>query len=231
MALPKLQSPIFELIVPSTGKKLKYRPFLVKEEKILLIAKESKTPEAAILAFKQIINNCVLDNFDVENAPVFDLEYIFLMIRARSQSNISELVIMDDEKEYKATINFDEVEIRKSTDHSLTIDLDGSVGVVMRYPSLADMEELELLSGEASGEKVMELMQRCIDKVYDTDDVYPMKDASKEEKQEFFDSLTNSYLQKIQTFFSGFPKIIAKAIYKKEGKLNSKEIAGLANFL
>lgn len=232
MALPKLQAPIFELVLPSTGKKVKFRQFLVKEEKILLVAKQSDDPSASLLAFKQIVSNCILDSIDVDALPLFDLEYIFLMIRSKSQNNIVEFKITEEGAEYDARVDLNEIHVNKNPDHSSKIDLDGTVGVVMKYPSLEMLESLNLLEKSDLEEKdIMKLIESCIDKVYDADSVYLMNEASEDEKKDFFDSLDTSYLIKLQKFFETFPSISITMKYKKDGKILEKELKGLSNFL
>lgn len=235
MALPKLQTPIFTTRLPSNNKEIKYRPFLVKEEKILLIAKESNEPKHMITAFKQLINNCVLnEDFVVEDIPLFDLEYIFLLIRAKSQNNIAHIVLIDDEdkNEYTATIDFNEIIVTKDESHKNVIDLDGNVGVRMKYPTFTDLEKIGMFdSANISSSQMVKLIQTCIEAVFDNDSVYPMADASEQEKEEFFESLSNAYLEKIKHFFETFPTISVNAVYKKNGKQVTKVIRGTANFL
>lgn len=233
--LPKIKSPIFDLVLPSNNKKIKFRPFTVKEEKVLLIAKESNERKDVLNAFKQIINNCIIDDIDVDKLPVFDLEYAFLMIRAKSSNNISEINIIDEEdgNEYTAFVDLDAVMIEKSPEHNTVIDLDGVVGVVMRYPTIDDIDALGAFDGaEVKAENMIDFIRACILEVYDENNSYKMSAASEEEKTEFFESLNNSYFEKIQKFFSTFPVVKAEAVYKnKAGEQKTLEIKGANNFL
>lgn len=233
--LPKIKSPIFTLVLPSTGKSISFRPFTVKEEKILMIAKESNETKDVLNAFKQIVRNCILDdNIDVSRMPIFDLEYAFLMIRAKSSSNISQISIKDEDgQEYMAIVNLDETRIEKKEGHSKVIDLDGEVGVVMRYPTIEDMEILGVFNqGEVKADNMIAFIRQCIDEVFDTDNSYKMSNASEAERNEFFESLNNSYFEKIQNFFAGFPVIVADAEYKTaDGTVKKQTIKGANNFL
>ncbi len=232
--LPKIKSPIFFLTLPSSSKKLSFRPFTVKEEKILLFAKESGETKDVLEAFKQIVNNCVLDDVDVSKLPIFDLEYAFLMIRAKSSGNVSQVSVTDEDgKEYHAFVDIDNTRIVKNPNHSKVIDLDGTVGVVMRYPTIDDMEALGLFgAGEVKAENMIMFIRRCIDEVYDADNTYKMENASEADREEFFESLNNQYFEKIQGFFSSFPIIVADAEYKTDaGIVKKQEIKGANNFL
>jgi hypothetical protein len=235
MTLPKIQSPTFRLKLASDGTEVKYRGFLVKEEKMLLVAKESDEKKDLIDAFKQIVSNCVVGDINVDSLPLFDLEYLFLMIRSKSQQNIAKVKFRDEEdaKEYDAIFNFDKVEVRRDPEHDKTIDLDGRVGVVMRYPTIRDLEALNLFDEATAlkGESVIELIKKCIDAVYDEDSVHPMSEATDAEKDEFFDSLSGHYIEKLQKFFSTFPVVVGYVEYKKGNKIISREIRGAANFL
>lgn len=233
--LPKIKSPTFQLTFPSSNKKVQFRPFTVKEEKILLVAKESGERHDILNAFKQIINNCVIDDIDVSKLPIFDLEFAFLMIRAKSSNNVSQVQITDaeDGKEYAAFIDLDQVIVEKQESHNKVIDLDGNVGVVMRYPTIDDMDLLGAVEdGKVNPEKMIDFIRACIDEVYDEDNTYKMADASELERTEFFESLNNTYFEKIQNFFASFPVVVAKAVYKTEkGESKELEIKGANNFL
>jgi hypothetical protein len=235
MALPKISAPTFTLKLPSTGKELTFRSFLVKEEKILLVAKESGEKKDVINAFKQIVSNCVLNAINVDDLPLFDLEYVFIQIRAKSQNNIARVAIVDEEdkKEYEGRVNLDLVRVETDPKHNRNIDLDGKVGVVMRYPTIRDLEELNLFEEDAvqNANTIVSLIHRCIDSVFDENDVYPMKDATDDEREEFFDSLSSDYVAKIQEFFSTFPTVVAEVEYLKDKKRATKEVRGAASFL
>jgi predicted DNA-binding protein YlxM (UPF0122 family) len=235
MALPKIQAPTFRARLESTGKDVRYRGFLVKEEKLLLVAKESNERKDLIDAFKQIVTNCVIDEVDVDSLPLFDLEYLFLMIRSKSQDNKAKVRITDedDKQEYDGFFDFDKVTFTRDPKHSKTVDLDGKVGVVMRYPTIRDLEELGMFeeAAELKSEAVIALIKRCIESVYDADDVYPMAESTDAEREEFFDSLSSFYVERIQEFFTTLPAVVGWVEYKKDGKMVKKEIRGAANFL
>lgn len=208
MALPIIATPTFELIQPSTGETLKFRPFLVKEEKVLLIAKESTDKKDMFNAIKQIINNCVLeDDFDVDSIPLFDMEYIFINIRSKSISNVVEFQVedSDDGITYDLSLNLDEVEVLFDDEHTNKIKMDDNNGIVMKYPTpeiSGKIMELESLS-----QINFETVKNCIETVYDADEVYQWNQYSDEEQNEYLDALAVGTFERLQEFFVSMPHI------------------------
>lgn len=236
--LPKVNSTTFTLTLPSDSTKtITYRPFLVKEEKILLVAKEDGSAKAMMRALKQIVTNCVIDEINVNKMPLFDLEYIFLMIRAKSQNNKVELKYTEpsDKVEYDAMFDYDKIKVVHNEEHTNIIDLDGNIGVTMRYPSITDLEELGLFDNSDgvnfSGTQAMDLIKSCIESVYTEEEVYPWVEATQKDKNEFFDSLSGTCMNKIKKFFDTFPSVVGSVEYYKDKALITKEVKGITNFM
>ena len=235
MALPKLGYPTYELELPSTGKTIKYRPFLVKEEKVLLLALESQDEKQVINAVKDLIKNCVVSRIKVEELPSFDLEYLFLKIRAAS---IGETIVMnvtcldDNETEVEAVININEVEVFKPEGHDPKIMFDEESGIVMRYPSMKQFVEREFLQKDMKTEEVYEFIADSIDQIFQGEEVYDSGTTTKKEFREFVDSLTTKQFEKIQKFYTTSPKLrhTFTVVNPKTGKDSEYTIEGLQNF-
>jgi len=235
MALPKLGYPTYELELPSTGKTVKYRPFLVKEEKVLLLALESQDEKQVINAVKDLIKNCVISRIKVEDLPSFDLEYIFLKIRAAS---IGETIVMnvtcldDNETGVEAVININEVEIFKPEGHNKKLMFDDESGIVMRYPSMKQFVEREFLQKELKTEEVYEFIANSIDQIFQGEEVYDSSTTTKKEFREFVDSLTTKQFEKIQQFYATAPRLshTFTVVNPNTGKDSEYTIEGLQNF-
>ena len=235
MALPKLGYPTYELELPSTGKIVKYRPFLVKEEKVLLLALESKDEKQVIGAVKDLIKNCVISRLKVDTLPSFDLEYLFLKIRGASiGENITLTVTCQDDNEttVEANINIDEVEVLKSEGHSTKIMFDDKTGIVMRYPSMKEFVDREFLQKEMKTEEVYGFIADSIDQIFDDEEVYDSTTTTKKEFRTFVDSLTTKQFEKIQQFYETSPKLshTFKVTNPKTGKESEYTIEGLQSF-
>lgn len=207
MPLPKIEHPIYQLTLPSTGKQINFRPFLVKEEKILLMAKQGKDEKEIVKALKQIINNCIVDeNVDVETFATFDLEYFFLKLRSRSVNNIVSLSYKDfeDDRVYTVDVDLEEVEIVRNPNHTNKIKLNETIGVIMKYPSV---DVLNKLSVENEEEMAFDIIKKCIDTVYDEENVYKVKDFTEKEIDEFVQNLDVNSLEKILDFFKTMPRL------------------------
>jgi hypothetical protein len=234
MALPKIDLPLFELTLPSTNKKIKYRPFTVKEEKILLIAQESKDHKQIVLAIKQILNNCVQD-MDINTMAALDLQYVLLSIRAKSVNNEISFNIKDPDtnETLELTIDIDEIQIKRSPDHSKVIKITDTIVLQMRYPTIDNIDSIDA-DGEGenvSKDKLFDLMVECIESVVDGDNVYKLKDFSKEEVNEFLDSLTSEIVVKINTFFNTMPVMRYEKKYtNKDGVQKTFVAEGLETF-
>jgi hypothetical protein len=208
MPLPQIAAPTFELIQPSTQETLQYRPFLVKEEKLLLIAKESGDKKDIHNAIKQIVNNCVLkDGFDANHIPIFDMEYIFINIRSKSVSNIVNFKVEDstDGQEYELEVNLDEVQVVTNEEHTKKIVVNDQIGIVMKYPMPEIAERIMEMTSFTN--IAYETIMSSIDYVYDEENVYPWNENSKEQKEMFLDSLDTKIYDKLTDFFATMPKI------------------------
>ena len=233
MALPQLDVPIFELTLPLSQKTIKYRPFLVKEEKVMLIAQETGDRNSLINALIQIVNNCVIDDINVEDLPMVELEYLFLQLRAKSVDNVQKINLRDreDDKVYELEVNLDDVKIvGLETKIDKKIDLTDEIGVVMRLPNVKRMVALETLSDDEV-QNGIEIFKACIEKIYDKDNVYEMSDHSKQELDEFVESMSSQHFQKIQDFFSSLPKLSYELKYTNSNKKEvTYKLEGLADF-
>lgn len=244
MALPKLNSPIYELTLPSSGKQVKYRPFLVKEQKLLLMALESKDQKEMMRAMKQIINNCALDKIDVEQLPMFDLEYFFIKLRARSVGEVIDLQLMHPnginsdmntcEHVTKSRMNLMDVEVQKEEGHTnkILVDEENMVGVCLRYPTMALAEKLQAVSQKSQIETVLDLVAESIEYIYDKDNVYPAKESTRKELLEFVNDLSQDQFRRLTDFFNNMPKLKHTIKWRcaECGCEDSVEIEGMANF-
>lgn len=213
MSLPKINYPIFEVVIPSSQQKIKMRPFLVKEEKILLTAQTTGNSRDVVLAIKQVVNNCLLDDIDVEKLATFDLEYLFIKLRGRSINNIIDVTYRDpdDEEDYKLQIDLDKVEIVNSPDHNPNIKIGEHMGLVLRYPKTDMLKAVEAATSEV--DLYFEVIKYCIDKVYDENEVYDTKDYTDEELSEFVTTLDVTTFKEIQKFLETMPKLHYETSY------------------
>lgn len=213
MSLPKIQNPIFELKIPSRGK-IHFRPFLVKEEKILLIAKESSDGIDVTRAIKQVINNCVQEeDFDVDDIPLFEMEYIFIKLRAKSINNIIEAQVVDstDKKTYDIEVNLDDIELKKTKGHTNKIKIKEGYLIEMKYPSPKLTEVLS--PNDSAIEANYKMIKESIEFIFKGDEVFPWKEATEEEQAEFIDNLSHESFEKILNFFITMPKIEHEITY------------------
>ena len=209
MPLPKIVTPTYELRLPSTDQLIKYRPFLVKEEKVLLMAMESEDESQMISAVKTILKNCIISKVKVDDLAVFDIEYLFLNIRAKSVGEQIELNITcpdDGETTVPLEINVEDIQIQKSENHSRIIPLNDTISVVMKYPSM-EMFVKTNFTASAKTEDVFEIAASCIEQVVEGEDVYETKSFSKKEINDFLDSLDTAQFLLIQKFFETMPKL------------------------
>ena len=235
MALPQVNTPTYELAVPSTDKKLKYRPFLVKEEKILMIAMEDGEQPAIIEAVKEIVKSCTFGKFDISTAPIFDVEYIFLNIRAKSVGEVStvNLRCLDDEKTFvKTDIDLTKVGVEMNKDHTNKIELSEEMGMIMTYPTLDSFADYEGTAVNASN--MIDIIASCIAQIYDKggEDVYEAKDSTKQELIEFIEQLNSKQFADIQKFFDTMPKLTHTVKIKnpKTEKESEITLSGLNDF-
>jgi hypothetical protein len=212
MPLPKIATPTYELELPSTGQTIKYRPFLVKEEKLLVIALESEDTKQITTAIKTVIKNCVeTKGIKVESLPTFDIEYLFLNIRAKSVGEEIELnVICPDDEETNVTvkIDVDDIKVKTNPDHTNKIKLDDSLMMEMKYPSLDQFIKNNFdMSSNNAMEQSFELVASCVDKIYNEEEVWSAADVTKKELMDFLDQMNSSQFKEIEKFFETMPKL------------------------
>ena len=235
MPLPKIVTPSFELTLPSNGKKIKYRPFLVKEEKILILAIESNSMKDITRAIKDILKNCILTkDVKVDELPTFDIEYLFLNIRARSIGESIDLVITcpDDEKtKVNSKIYIDEIEVQKNDEHDINIKIDDTYTMRMKYPSLDQFID-ENFVFEGQSDNSFEIIASCIDMVYSEEEAWEAKDCSKKELLEFVEQLNSMQFKQIEKFFDTMPQLSHEIeVENPNTKVKSTvKLEGLASF-
>lgn len=232
MSLPKIDKPTFTMIVPSQKKEVRFRPFLVKEEKILLIAQQGGTDKEMIDALKQILANCVVESgFNVNDLTTFDLEYMFLKLRAKSVSNVIKVSYQDieDDKIYDFDIDLDTIEVEFDPEHENKIEISDGIGMIMRDPSVNIVNDIPAEANEI--EVADHLIRNCIDKVYDAENVYSMAEHSDEEIEEFIDNLDVATYEKLNKFFETLPKMKHVLNYTNErGTERQIVLSGLRDF-
>jgi len=235
MALPIVGIPTYELNLPSTGKAIKYRPFVVKEEKVLLLALESEDEKEIKNAVKDLIKNCVQTKIKVDDLPSFDLEYIFLRIRAAS---VSEEITMkvtcrdDNTTEVEVSINLNEVEIFKPEGHTNKIMLDDVTGLVMKYPGMDRFIDSEFLNKDIKTDEVFNFIADSVDQIFNDEEVWDSSTTSKKEMISFIEGLTAKQFESIQNFYETMPRLLHKftVINPKTEMESEYTIEGLQNF-
>lgn len=223
MSLPKIQYPIYNINIPSLNIKFRFRPFLVKEEKLLLMAKESDNPSDMLNAIKQVVNNCLIDNnLDINKLAIFDLEYIFLKLRSLSVDNVVKLSYIDNEdnKTYNFELDLNTVEVKFPEKIDNNIKLSETSGIVMKYPSASLYDDKEFLNIEK--DYMFELILKCLDKIYDGDNIYEAKDFKKSELSEFLENLNVKAFEDIKEFLLNIPKLYHEINYKNSLDNNRK---------
>ena len=234
MALPKVNTPTYELAVPSTDDKIKFRPFLVKEEKILLIAMEAQEQSGILNAVKDIVKSCTFDKFDVNRAPIFDIEYIFLNIRAKSVGEVSTVNLRcpdDNETFVKTDIDLTKVDVQITEGHTNKIELTDEMGIIMQYPTLDSFTDSTTVINASN---MLDVIASCVSQIYDKkgEDVYDAKDSTKQEIVDFLESLNSKQFLEIQKFFDTMPKLTHTVnIENPETKVKSDiTLTGLNDF-
>ena len=235
MALPKVDLPTYELDLPSNKKKIKFRPFLVKEEKILLLALESDNEQNIRDAVHNLIKSCVTTKIKLENLATFDLEYIFLNIRAVSVGEIVEMNVTcqdDNETQVRYNLNLTDVKVHFPDGHSNKIMLTDTLGVIMRYPSFDRFVDSQFARKEVNENTVLEIIAESIDQIFQGDDVYDESTTTDKEFIEFVEGLTNEQLVKLQEFFQTSPRLehTFKVKNPKTGVESDYTISGLQSF-
>ena len=237
MPLPKIATPTYELELPSTGETIKYRPFLVKEEKVLVFALESEDNKQITTAIKAVLKNCIITKgIKVERLPTFDIEYLFLNIRGKSVGEELEVNIIcpdDETTEVPVTINLDEIKVEKSEDHSNKIKIDSSIMMELKYPSLDEFIKNNFDFNEKNAmEQSFDLIASCIDKVYTEDEVWASADCTKKEMKDFLEQMNSSQFKEIEKFFETMPKLshTVKVTNPKTKVESDVVLEGLASF-
>ena len=237
MPLPKIATPTYELELPSTGETIQYRPFLVKEEKLLVIALESNNTKQITTAIKSVIKNCVLTKgVKVESLPTFDIEYLFLNIRGKSVGEDIEINIIcpdDEETEVRVNINLDDIEVTKPEDHTNKIKVDDSIMMQMKYPSLEQFIKNNFeIDDKNAMDQSFELIATCIDKIFTEEEVWTTSDCTKKELNDFLEQMNSSQFKEIEKFFETMPKLshAIKVKNPKTGVESDVVLEGLASF-
>jgi hypothetical protein len=210
MALPKLTTPTYELEIPSTDDKIKYRPFLVKEEKILMMAMESKSSADITQAVKDIVSECTFNKVKIDDMPMFDVEYIFLNIRSKSVGEVSKLKLLcpDDGKTYaNVEVNLSEVKVQVGDDHTNKIDLGNGMGMIMKYPTIDSFSESGIR--DINPGNMLEVISTCILQIFEDEGkkVYDTKDQTKQEVIDWIEQLNSKQFKDVQNFFETMPKL------------------------
>ena len=236
MALPLANVAKYELVLPSQQKTIHYRPFLVKEEKVLLMAMESGKSKEMITAIKEIVKSCTFGEMNAEDYPMFDIEYVFLQIRSKSVGEVAKIKVLcpDDGKTYAdAEVDLSKIEVYVDDDHTnnIMIDDERKLGVVLKYPTLRDIDG-DTLTGDINIEKTYKMIANSIEQIYEGDKVYLAKDSTKKELDEFLENLTADQMKKLTAFYNSMPRLEHKLKVKNPKTEVESEVTlkGLASF-
>ena len=237
MPLPKIATPTYELELPSTGQSINYRPFLVKEEKLLVLALETEDTKQITTAIKNVLKNCVLTKgVKVDQLPTFDIEFLFLNIRGKAVGEEIEVNIIcpdDEETQVPVTIDLDDIKIQKNDEHTNQIKLDKDLMMELKYPSLEQFIKNNFDFNDANAmDQSFDLIATCIDKIYTADEVWAAADCTKKEIKEFLEQMNSSQFKEIETFFETMPKLshTVKVTNPKTKVKSDVVLEGLASF-
>ena len=237
MPLPTIVTPTYELELPSTGKKIKYRPFLVKEEKLLVLALESEDTKQITNAIRTVLKNCIQTRgIKVESLPTFDIEYLFLNIRGKSVGEEIEVNLIspdDEETQVPVTINIDDIQIQKDESHTNKVKLDAQLVLEMKYPSLDEFIKNNFDFNDTVGmDQSFELIATCIDKIYNEEEVWSSADCTKKEMKDFLEQMNSMQFKEIETFFTTMPKLSHTVTFTnpKTNVENTVVLEGLSSF-
>ena len=233
MALPKLETPIYETELPSTGKKIKYRPFLVKEQKLLLIAQESKDTKETMQSMTQLIDSCTFNKINTLTSPLFDIEYLFLRIREKSVgSKITIMITCPDDNETKVPVKMDltDVNVQMTAGHTNEIKISKDIKIIMKYPLLSDIAKVEI---EGSDNSVFSILQQCVHEIHHGDTIYHKVDMTDKDLEEFIDSFSTQQFELVTEFFETMPKLrhVVNVTNPKTKVKSEVIIEGLDSFL
>jgi len=236
MALPKMNAPLYNVTIPSSKKEVKFRPFLVKEEKALLLAQQSEDPKVMVNTLKSIIVSCILDQIDPDKLALYDYEYLFTQIRAKSVGEIVELLFLCDtctDEKAKAQVNLDisKFEVKFPEGHTDKIELFDDVGVIMKNPSIDTLDKLGKVK-EGDINSIFDVIAECIDSIYTTEEVFHIAEQSKQDTIDFLENLTQEQFKKIEQFFLTMPKMSQTVEYNCPvcAKHHVKVMEGLESF-
>tara|TARA_Y100000996_G_scaffold248753_1_gene195618 strand:- start:186 stop:893 length:708 start_codon:yes stop_codon:yes gene_type:complete len=234
MALPKLNTPEYELELPSTGGKVKFRPFLVKEQKLLMMAQESKNEGEISNSISNIIHACTNGVVDAKTSPLFDVEYVFLQLRAKSVGETADIQVLcpDDKKtKVEVKVKLDDVAVQMTEDHTNVVEITDKIKMVMKYPVLNDMKSLN--KNTTDMETIFELLHNCVAEIHDGDKIHNRIDMDKKEINEFVDSLNTAQFESLMNFFKTMPKLrhAISITNPKTKKKNEVILEGLDSFL
>ncbi len=210
MSLPKINVPEYSLVVPSTDEEIKFRPFLVREEKLLLIAQETGADAALYSAIKNLIKNCCFDKIDVDKLPLFDIEYIFLNIRAKSVEEIAKLKVIcpdDGKTEVGIEVDLTKLQVQMDDDHNPRIQLSEDIGILMSYPNLATVISANAEEHENTYESMFKMIQNCMYQIWQGEETFDVSDYTDDDKKTFLESLNHKQFDKIQAFFETMPQL------------------------
>ena len=240
MPLPKINTPTYELTLPSNKKKVKYRPFLVREEKILVLALESEDQKQITDAIIQIIGDCLITkNIDVTKLPTFDIEYLFLNVRSKSVGETVEVNVTcpdDGKTKVETSINIDDIKVIKDKNHKFIVQLDDKYSMKLKYPTLDQFIEnnfdFEMAEAKESVSAAMSMLSTCIDMIYDQEESWDASESTKEELDEFIDQLNTKQFQEVEEFFRTMPKLShkLKVTTPQTGVESEVVLEGLASF-
>ncbi len=233
MALPRIDTPTYQTNLPSTGQSVQFRPFLVKEQKIIMMAQESNDENEMIHALSELVTACTFNKIDIVNSPTFDVEFLFLKIRSKSAGETANINVVcpDDEVTQVSTkINLDEIKVETQEGHHNIVNITDTIKMVFKYPTLLDISKTGSIR---TSDGVFKLMNRCIHEIHYGDDVYNRVDISDKDIEEFIDQLTGEQFEKITQFFQTMPKLIHKiTVTNPKTNVQSEVVLeGLQSFL
>ena len=235
MSLPRIDTPTYTLDLPSTGEKIKYRPFLVKEQKILMMAEESEDDKQMMDAIGKLVQSCTFDKIDVENAPLFDIEYIFLKLRSKSVGETVNLQITcpDDEKTVvPVKVKLDDIEVQMTDNHTNKIYITDSITLYMGYPKLSDLKNYDS-DDSVQIQQMFNILNQCVKEIHYGDDIYHKIDITDKDLNQFIEQMTTGQFEKVMEFFNGMPKLrhVIKVTNPNTKKKNEVVVEGLQSFL
>ena len=234
MALPKLATAKYELTLPSTGQKVEFRPFLVKEEKMLMLAQQEGSQQSLIRAVQDLIDACTFGKLDSKKLPTFDIEYVFLQIRCKSIGETATVTVIcpdDEETKVKVDVNLSEVQCVKDKNHTNDIKISDDVGIIFDYPEISKV--VKITSGKNDAAATFDVIKTCVNQIYDTTNVYTRNDMEDKDLDDFIESMSHEQFMKVQSFFETMPKVKHKITVKnpKTEVVSDLTLEGLQDFL